>query len=683
MANRNISNVNVGTAPNTNTGETLREAFIKINENFYALYRNGQFLSNVTTSASVPGYSFENDKDSGLYNPAAGIIGVALNGQEFLLMKVTGEITWQGKELSTKEYVDEEISNIGANGGILGIPIVDALPSTGNFYGRLVHFNLDDQTYIYNNFGEWVLYKDNIIPDGPTGLEIVNELPTEDNWNGRTVLFTTDNFIYIYDGDWVKILKLYTPMANGFTSIDIVESLPSSNLFNGRHVIYNDQVYIYNSASSSWKGLSDYGLGIGSNTISYIQVIDTVPTANNFEGRLILQGNTLATANVLVYTQNAFRPFGNYITANATISADSIYTAALQNYSVTNVKIANTTITENNLGDNSVNTNAIVNLSITAPKLASNSVTSAKIASNAVTDINISDDAVTTGKLASNSVTSAKISDGAVTTPAYAGNSIITEKYANLSITTLKLADNVITTPKVENKSITSAKLADNVITDIANQISVSVSRNRKQDLSKTNIPVINFQYSAGNPDYQWPVPHGVINPNLYNLNDNVITSPSFSSAPSWVTLSEIVFTPGQTSSTKFFTGYYETTLVENIGNLNVTFLDEANIQYDYLIIFRVRITETGATASGYTPLSYQTRIPTWFGPGTATQNCIAPMYRGTINFGISSFTTNAYSFRLEATSVRLIPAGAASTGSYNSGHVFTSHYADLTLFKY
>lgn len=681
MANRNISNVNVGTAPNTNTGETLREAFIKLNENFYALYRNGQFLSNVTTSAAVPGYSFENDKDSGLYNPALGVVGVALNGQEFLLMKVTGEITWQGKELTTKEYVDDEISKIGSEGGILGIPIVDALPSSGNFYGRLVHFNLDDQTYIYNNFGEWVLYKDNIIPDGPTGLEIVNELPSEGNWVGRTVLLTTDNFIYINDGGWIKILKLYTPMANGFTSIDIVESLPSSNLFNGRHVIYNDQVYIYNSTTSSWKGLSEYGLGVGGNTISYIQVLETVPTANNFEGRLVLQGNTLALANVLVYTQNAFRPFGNYITANATISADSIYTAALQNYSVTNIKIANTTITENNLGDNSVNTNAIVNLSITAPKLASNSVTSVKIASNAVTAINLSDDAVTAAKLAPNSVIAAKIADGAVTTPAYAGNSIITEKYANVSITTEKLTDNVITTAKVENKSITSGKLADNVLTDLASQITVTAARYRKQDLTKTNIPIINFQYSAAAPAYQWPIQHGTINPN-YNLYDNTVTSPTYSGIASWVSLSEVIFKPGTTTGSKYFTVYYESTLVENIGNLTVGFLNEANIQYDYLIMYRMRITEVGAISSGYSPISYQTRIPTWFGPGTAGQNCIGPMYRGTINFGITGISANDYSFKLEATTVRLLPVGSTS-GTYNSGHVFTSHYSDITLFRY
>ena len=45
MANKlNLANINVGTAANDGTGDLLRDAFVKINDNFSNIFANGQFL---------------------------------------------------------------------------------------------------------------------------------------------------------------------------------------------------------------------------------------------------------------------------------------------------------------------------------------------------------------------------------------------------------------------------------------------------------------------------------------------------------------------------------------------------------------------------------------------------------------------------------------------------------------
>ena len=42
---KNLSNINIGTSPNSGDGDLLRDAFIKINENFNDIYNNGQFVT--------------------------------------------------------------------------------------------------------------------------------------------------------------------------------------------------------------------------------------------------------------------------------------------------------------------------------------------------------------------------------------------------------------------------------------------------------------------------------------------------------------------------------------------------------------------------------------------------------------------------------------------------------------
>jgi len=679
MANLNTSNVNVGTAPNTNTGDTIRDAFVKVNENFYSLYRNGQFLANTKSTASIPAYSFETDKDTGFYNSSPGIVGLALNGQEYLLAKVTGEITWKGEELSTKNYVTNAISSIGAAGGLLGIPIVSALPSAGLFEGRLVHYNLDNETYIYLD-NNWIKYKENIMPNGPTGIEIVNTFPTNNLWEGRTVNYTPDNSLYIYaDSAWVKILKFYTNMANGFTSVDVVTSLPSANLFDGRQVMYNDIVYIYKNSSTSWEVLSGNVGGGG------LEIVANVPTTGNFEGRLIIQGNIFALANTLVYTSDGYKPLGNYITSNVQIGANSIYTAALQDYSVTTVKLANATVTELKMTDNSVNTNAIVNLSITSNKLQSNAVTSAKIANGAVVTENLANDAVTIAKIAAGAVTTAKIADSNVTTSKLVDYSVTELKLANNSVVSDRLSANAVTTQKISDGNVTYSKLASDVVTQLASSVSNAVSSPKfayAVGVGRVAIPKIHRFISSVQAGYSWPLPNHPTDLANYNLlTDNY--SPiggGFGAVASWNTIMTMALDLGTVVNNYPIEIYFRNKLSQN------TFATSAN--EGYVLLYRVVYNPVNTVSYGYTSYVRPPSNNGHYGQLNISSSILVPNLGDERTGHISTFinSSGTYNFALQATSVRVIVNNISydnDTGIPGNFAVFTSEMTEMKIRRY
>jgi hypothetical protein len=482
----NLTQIGIGSVANDGTGDTLREAFIKVNDNFSALYQGGQLTANVADSKSLPGIVWQGDKNSGFYHPGNGQIGVALNGQEALLM-TPSKLTWKGDEIAGHAYVDAKIDNIGAASGLMSLPVVDALPVDGLFDGRLVLFNDDNQTYLCLN-NTWIPYKNNIIANGQSGIEVVNVFPTDNLWEGRTILRTSDTSIYVRRGDgWTRVLKYNTPAANGISAIDVVASLPSTGNFNGREAIFNDQVYIHNG--TAWVSLGNYV----STSTTAMQVVSVAPTTGLVEGKVILLANTLnkSNANAYVYIDNKFENLGNLLYTRPSppaITDDSIYTAALQDLSVTGQKLALLAVGNVNMAVNSVITSKIqdgsvtgakfADGSITALKLADGAVTSVKIASGAVTETTIADSSVTTAKIVAGNVTTPKIADLAVTNGKLADGAVGTIKIADLAVTTGKLADSAISTIKVADKAITAAKLSDDAktaLTPVADQTALKL----------------------------------------------------------------------------------------------------------------------------------------------------------------------------------------------------------------
>lgn len=99
MRSANLEIVKVGIAANDGSGDPLRTAFVKINSNFSNIYANGRFLGNVTDSKISPGYSWPDAVRSGLYHLGIGEVGLAVDGQDGLVIRNTGTITFNGISL--------------------------------------------------------------------------------------------------------------------------------------------------------------------------------------------------------------------------------------------------------------------------------------------------------------------------------------------------------------------------------------------------------------------------------------------------------------------------------------------------------------------------------------------------------------------------------------------------------
>lgn len=99
MINANINLVNLGIVPNDGSGDPIRTAMAKINNNFSNLYSNGQVTGNVTDSVVNPSFSWPNARRSGLYHSGVNSVGLAVDGQTGLVITNAGTISFNGTSL--------------------------------------------------------------------------------------------------------------------------------------------------------------------------------------------------------------------------------------------------------------------------------------------------------------------------------------------------------------------------------------------------------------------------------------------------------------------------------------------------------------------------------------------------------------------------------------------------------
>ena len=244
-ASKNLSNVNVGTAPNSGDGDLLRDAFTKVNDNLNSLYTNGQFQTFGSDNRLLPGYSWQNDKDTGMFRKASGQIGFSLNGAESLVLSELGTIQWYGSELATQPWVTTRINNftggisaanitvtvntganVQTNVTVNGLPVVAALPTLGNHEGRIAFYNGDVWIFsgypVGNGAGlsanptiaraagsdfRWVRFRsDTAISTGPVRVESAPE---------GTLFYETGNAIpYVYlSGSWKTLASIINQSA--------------------------------------------------------------------------------------------------------------------------------------------------------------------------------------------------------------------------------------------------------------------------------------------------------------------------------------------------------------------------------------------------------------------------------------------------------------------------------------
>jgi hypothetical protein len=485
-SSKNLSNVNIGTSPNSGDGDVLRDAFIKINDNFNALYTGGQYNAAGDDSKLYPGYSWSDDKDTGMYHLGPGKIGFSLNNRDSLLLDENGSIKWFNKELSTQDYVIAQLNNF--TGGISaanivvttgagnttvtvnGIPVVSALPTAGNYQGRIVFYLGDIWTYssypIGNGAGlsanpsiariagsdsRWVRFRgDQAVTIGLVRPAIAAE--------GTTFYETANATIYLYlSGQWRTLTSLIT--SNAPAGLDVLVSLPATgdpNNYTGRTVVVGSNSYIF--ISGTWNNLSNYITG-DSGSGSGILSSSTLPLSANV-GELYRKTGT--DAGLYIY-DNGWKTIPQYAgnTGTARINTVSSLPTDVTYYNGGDLIItgnvtyilkpdksqwqifspgANTTATSIVLNAGQVGTRELANASITLTKLIANTIVGTTLVSNTITSRELAANSVTFSKIADDSITSLKIQQGSITDREVAFNSINGNKIQEGSITSRELS---------------------------------------------------------------------------------------------------------------------------------------------------------------------------------------------------------------------------------------------------
>lgn len=504
---RNFSNVNVGTSANSGDGDLVRDAFTKINENFNSLYSGGQVFGFPTDGRLTPGYTWANDKDTGMYRPGSGRISFALNGIESLSLNEDGTISWFSSPLATQGYVNTQLTNftggvsaanisVSVSGGtanvtVNGVPVVSSLPTLGNHEGRIAFYTGD--IWIFTSYptgngaglpanpsiarlagsdSRWVRFRgDNALSVGSVKPATAPE---------GTIFYETSNtkpYLFI-SGSWKTLSSVITSSAP--SGLEVLTSLPatgSPDNYSGRTVVVGSVAYIF--ISGQWRTLSSYvSGGAGSGGIS---AGTSLPATANAGELFRVTSGSVTPAGLYIY-DTAWRTIPQY-TAN-TVTA-RIPTLAFLPTDVTYYNpgdlvivgsatyILNTTKTSwdfftPNSGSGTITGIALNPAQVGTTELAANSVTGVKIATNTIISSKLVSNTLTTREFADNSVTSAKL----------AANSITTSKIQDNSITGEKIAANTINGSKIVSGTIGRSQLAPNIFTG------VSVSANSLSEIS-------------------------------------------------------------------------------------------------------------------------------------------------------------------------------------------------------
>ena len=489
---KNLSNVNVGTGPNTGNGDLVRDAFIKINNNFNEMYTNGQFIAYGSDTKANPGFAWANDKDTGFYRPGSGKITVSLNGVDSLQMAEDGTFKWFGDTIATQSYVTARINSftggvsaanisVSVSGGtanvqVNGVPVVSSLPTTGNYNGRIVFFTGD--VWIYSSYptgngaglsanpaiarsagsdSRWVRFRgDSAVAFGIIRPETAAE---------GTIFYETANarsYVYL-TGAWKTLASIVG--SNVTAGLEVVTSLPSvgdPGNYAGRTLVNttDDTAYIF--IGGAWETLSAYVAGGGGG----VPFGGTLPLLGNV-GDLFRKTGT--NSGLYIYDYGSWQTLGRYA-ANAAPAKIPTLASLPTNVSAydpgsliivgTTAYILNTaktswdfftpggsggTITGIALNPGQVGNVQLAANAVLSSKLATNTILSYHLTPNVVTTSKIADEAVTPSKIASNAITSSKIQANSITDREIAANSVSGSRITTGSIDKSKLAANVFT----------------------------------------------------------------------------------------------------------------------------------------------------------------------------------------------------------------------------------------------
>lgn len=318
------------------------------------------------------------------------------------------------------------------------IELVAALPTTENFEGRTVYLGSDGRLYTFTA-GQWKAVGGGgggggELPDGTVGIQIVNALPTDGNFEGRVVYLTSDGKLYTFtDGAWKSVNGIgggsVPGLPDGVVGIEIVDVLPETDNFEGRIVYLETDGKLYTFTDGAWKTIVDITDVNFPDGFTGVQIVTELPTGDNFEGRIVY----LETDGKLYrYHNDIWTPAVDAADIAGTITSTQIGTDA-----ITTPKIAAGAITALKLGVGSVTADAILAGAINAAKIAAGAITTSHLGALAVTADKIAAGAITAAKMNVSNLAAVSATLGAV--------NISSAILGSLQVDTINLAGNAVT----------------------------------------------------------------------------------------------------------------------------------------------------------------------------------------------------------------------------------------------
>ena len=377
--------------------------------------------------------------------------------------------------------------------GIEPVKIVSELPNPSGYTGAsIVFLTTDSKLYRYNG-SAWTTAVPATDISGELAasnfaqslrpVEVVSALPSSGNFQGRVVLLTTDDKMYRYTGTaWTAAVP--TTDLSGTIQAAQIAAVAASTVTG---TLTNDQ--IADLATSKLTGtitetqITDGAIStakLAAGSVSTAKLAAGAVTADTIASNAItsakINAGAITTAKIAAGAIDAGTIAADAVTAEK-IAAGAVEADAIAANAVTTGKLAAGAVTADQIAANAITTGKIAAGAVTASEIAANTITASQIAANTLTAGTIAAGAIGTDQLAANAVTAAKIAAETITADQIAAGAIQTDKIAANAITggliaasgvitiAAQIDDAVITNAKIQNGAITTAKISDAQIT--------------------------------------------------------------------------------------------------------------------------------------------------------------------------------------------------------------------------
>lgn len=339
--------------------------------------------------------------------------------------------------------VNIDVGQLLNDAGLNAVEVFSSLPTTGNYDGRTVYNTTDRQLYIYDGVaGQWklvvepfdpndlILDKDNF-PSDLKPVEILSALPTAGNFEGRVVMLLSDGKLYRYksgaftaavptvdltgtiSSDQIANNAINTAkFATGIRPVEVVSTLPTTDNVNGRTVVLTTDGKLYRYYNNAWTASVPSSDITGELQSSQIAAV----AASKVTGQLT-DSQIAAIGAAKVTGQLANSQIADIAAAKVT---GQIVGAQITDSAISAIKLADSAVTSVKIANDAVGT----------AKIAIGAITGTKISDNAVTTAKIDALAITADKIAANAIVAGKIQAGAVGADKIAANAIIASKIA-------------------------------------------------------------------------------------------------------------------------------------------------------------------------------------------------------------------------------------------------------------